>query len=120
MWVSLIFESFCCLSTSVSLLATGSSNFQVLAVIDGDFYYFVVSFIIYIGSFYILVMIFDVNKIYTLYILCVPVIQTDSFNSRNRVGIIPCLHLMTETDPLSKTGQKRTGFGACQTAYPVV
>jgi len=27
---------------------------------------------------------------------------------------------MTETDPVSKTGQKRTGFGACQTAYPVV
>jgi len=79
MWVSLIFESFCCLSTSVSLMATGSSNFQVLAVIDWDFYYFVVSFIIYIGSFYILVTIFDVNIIYTLYILCVPVIQTDSF-----------------------------------------
>jgi hypothetical protein len=66
MWVPLIFENFCCLSTPVSLLATGSSHFQVFAVIDGDFYYFVVSFIIYIGSFYILVMIFDVNKVYTM------------------------------------------------------
>jgi hypothetical protein len=96
-------------STSVSLLATGSSYFQVFAVIDGGFYYFVVSFIIYIGSFYTLVMIFDCSS------------DPDTlFNSPKRVEIIPCLHLMTETDPVSKTGQKRTGFGACQTAYPVV
>ena len=33
--LSLIFENFCCLSTSVSLLATGSSHCQVFAVIDG-------------------------------------------------------------------------------------
>jgi len=34
----------------------------------GDFYYFVVSFIIYIGSFYIPMMLFDINKVYTMYI----------------------------------------------------
>jgi hypothetical protein len=79
MLVSPIFENFCCLSTSVSLLATGSSHFQVFAVIDGDFYYFVVSFITCIGCFHTLVMTFDINNVCTMYILCVPVIQTDSF-----------------------------------------
>jgi hypothetical protein len=79
MWVSVIIENFCCLSTLVSLLAIGYSHFQMFAVIDWDFYYFVVSLKIYIGSCYILVMIFDDNKVCTMYILCVPVIRTDSF-----------------------------------------
>jgi hypothetical protein len=66
MWVSHIFDNFCCLSTSLSLLASGSSHFQVFAVTDWDIYYFMVSVIIYIDSFYVLVMIFDINKVYTL------------------------------------------------------